>query len=142
VVVQEAQRGQLMKGMSEGMLCAYVNNNMRCYNESTEFADLMEDSLDEPFKVQCTLPTLALEWARLWPLTTIWTIQCLPTSSLEYPGKEGPALLHTHCPSHAWNSCAHFIPPRVFPGTAPITGLAQGREGGGLWAVRAEQNLV
>jgi len=49
--MQEAQRGQLMKGMSEGMLCAYVNNNMRCYNESTEFADLMEDSLEEAYKV-------------------------------------------------------------------------------------------
>ena len=42
------------------MLCAYVNNNMRCYNESTEFADIMEDSLDPSYKVYIP-PSLLLK---------------------------------------------------------------------------------
>lgn len=50
--MQEAQRKLIEKGLEEDMLCAYVNNNMRCYNESTEFADIMEDSLEAAYKVQ------------------------------------------------------------------------------------------
>ena len=49
--LQEAQRAYVEKGMPEELLCAYVNNNMRCYDESTEFAESMEDSLDEAHKV-------------------------------------------------------------------------------------------
>ena len=52
IFYQEAQRKLLEKGLEEEMLCAYVNNNMRCYNESTEFADTMEDSLEAAYKVR------------------------------------------------------------------------------------------
>ncbi len=37
--------------MSEGLLCAVINNNTRCYNESTEFADHLDDALAAPYKV-------------------------------------------------------------------------------------------
>ena len=53
--LQAAQRAYVEKGMPEEMLCAYVNNNMRCYDESTEFAESMEDSLDEAQKVSSQL---------------------------------------------------------------------------------------
>ncbi len=33
------------------MVCAMVNNNVRCYNESMEFAERVEDSLDDDHKV-------------------------------------------------------------------------------------------
>lgn len=49
--MQEAQRVHCENGLSEEMYCAYINNNMRCYNESTEFAETMEDSLEEAYKV-------------------------------------------------------------------------------------------
>jgi len=49
--VQEAQKRYLQRGLSEGLLCALINNNTRCYNESTEFADSMEDALAAPYKV-------------------------------------------------------------------------------------------
>jgi hypothetical protein len=37
--------------LSEGLLCAVINNNMRCYNESTEFADHLDDALAAAYKV-------------------------------------------------------------------------------------------
>lgn len=49
--LQDAQHAYISTGLSEEMLCAYINNNMRCYNESTEFADRMEAALDPAFKV-------------------------------------------------------------------------------------------
>lgn len=56
--LQEAQRKLLEKGLEEEMLCAYVNNNMRCYNESTDFADTMEEALEPGCKAcfQILLP--------------------------------------------------------------------------------------
>ena len=33
------------------MLCAMVNNNVRCYNESMEFAERVEDTLHDDHKV-------------------------------------------------------------------------------------------
>lgn len=45
------------------MLCAYVNNNMRCYNESTDFADTMEDALEPGCKashLEACLPRQAV----------------------------------------------------------------------------------
>jgi exocyst complex component 3 len=49
--MQEAQRQHLQRELSEGLLCAVINNNTRCYNESTEFADHLDDVLAPPFKV-------------------------------------------------------------------------------------------
>lgn len=37
--------------MGVEMVCAMVNNNVRCYNESMEFAERVEDSLDDDHKV-------------------------------------------------------------------------------------------
>lgn len=34
------------------MLAAMVNNNVRCYNESMEFAERVEDTLDDEHKVK------------------------------------------------------------------------------------------
>ena len=48
---QEAQKAYLQRDLSEGLLCAVINNNMRCYNESTEFADHLDDALAAPYKV-------------------------------------------------------------------------------------------
>ena len=33
------------------MIAAMVNNNVRCYNESMEFAERVEETLDENHKV-------------------------------------------------------------------------------------------
>ena len=41
--------------MSVEMVCAMVNNNVRCYNESMEFAERVEDSLDDDHKVGTAL---------------------------------------------------------------------------------------
>eukprot|EP00884_Botryococcus_braunii_P015581 jgi/Botrbrau1/2706/Bobra.0203s0048.1 len=56
---QEAQQQALGRKLPDEVLCALVNNNMRCYNESMEFADHLQEALAEPFKgsldieVQC-----------------------------------------------------------------------------------------
>ncbi len=34
------------------MLCAMINNNATCYDECEDFADRLEDLLEEPFKVR------------------------------------------------------------------------------------------
>ncbi|CAK0787040.1 hypothetical protein CVIRNUC_010256 [Coccomyxa viridis] len=47
---QEAQETHLQKDLSDGLLCAVINNNTRCYNESTEFADHLDDTLAPPYK--------------------------------------------------------------------------------------------
>ncbi|BDA50552.1 Exocyst complex component 3 [Coccomyxa sp. Obi] len=47
---QEAQKQYLERDLSEGLLCAVINNNTRCYNESTEFADHLDDALAAPYK--------------------------------------------------------------------------------------------
>ncbi len=52
--LQEAQKQYLERDLSEGLLCAVINNNTRCYNESTEFADHLDDELAGPFKVRHT----------------------------------------------------------------------------------------
>lgn len=49
---QEAQKQYLERELSEGLLCAVINNNTRCYNESTEFADHLDDALAGPYKVR------------------------------------------------------------------------------------------
>lgn len=48
------------------MLCAVVNNNVRCYNESMEFAERVEDTLDDDHKVR--LPMRACSF---WPCPPI-----------------------------------------------------------------------
>lgn len=48
---QEAERRYLEPEPSVEMLCAVVNNNVRCYSESMEFAERVEDSLDDDHKV-------------------------------------------------------------------------------------------
>lgn len=47
---QDAQRRYLDKELSVELLCAMVNNNTRCYNESMEFAERVEEALDEEHK--------------------------------------------------------------------------------------------
>lgn len=50
--MQEAEQRCLDPEPSVEMLCAIVNNNVRCYNESMEFAERVEDTLDDDHKVQ------------------------------------------------------------------------------------------
>lgn len=49
--LQDAERRYLDPEPSVEMLCAIVNNNVRCYNESMEFAERVEDTLDDDHKV-------------------------------------------------------------------------------------------
>ena len=44
-LVQEAQRAALGRDLGVDLLCALVNNNSRCYDESLDFADHMEQIL-------------------------------------------------------------------------------------------------
>lgn len=62
--VQEAQETHLQKDLSDGLLCAVINNNTRCYNESTEFADHLDDTLAPPYKAR-SLCSAALACAAL-----------------------------------------------------------------------------
>ncbi len=39
--MQEAQRAALARDLGVDLLCALVNNNSRCYDESLDFADHM-----------------------------------------------------------------------------------------------------
>ena len=50
--MQEAERKYLNAEPSMPMLCAMVNNNVRCYNESMDFAERVEDTLDDDYKVK------------------------------------------------------------------------------------------
>ena len=47
---QSAQRRHISDGLSLEMLCAVINNNLRCYNESQEFAEQLEETLAEHAK--------------------------------------------------------------------------------------------
>ena len=47
---QSAQRRHINDGLSLEMLCAVINNNLRCYNESQEFAEQLEETLAEHAK--------------------------------------------------------------------------------------------
>ena len=65
--VQEAQEAHLQRDLSDGLLCAVINNNTRCYNESTEFADHLDDALAPPHKAR-SLCKAASACAALKPL--------------------------------------------------------------------------
>ena len=58
--MQDAERRYLEGELGVEMVCAMVNNNVRCYNESMEFAERVEDSLDDDYKVSTAslLPNL------------------------------------------------------------------------------------
>ncbi len=58
--MQDAERRYLEGELGVEMVCAMVNNNVRCYNESMEFAERVEDSLDVDHKVSTAslLPNL------------------------------------------------------------------------------------
>ena len=50
---QAAQRRHISAGLSLEQLCAVVNNNVRCYDESLEFAEGLEERLDDALKGGC-----------------------------------------------------------------------------------------
>ncbi|KAI3425101.1 hypothetical protein D9Q98_008479 [Chlorella vulgaris] len=47
---QAAQRQHVSAGLPLEMLCAVINNNMRCYDESLEFAEGLEERFADNFK--------------------------------------------------------------------------------------------
>ncbi len=49
--VQAAQEKHLLRDLSPILLCALVNNNARCYNESMDFAEHMNEILPDSLKV-------------------------------------------------------------------------------------------
>ena len=51
---QDAQKRYLEPEPSVEMIAAMVNNNVRCYNESMEFAERVEETLDDNHKVRHT----------------------------------------------------------------------------------------
>ena len=53
---QEAQQRHLQRDLSDALLCAVINNNFRCYNESTEFAEHLDAVLAEPLKACPAVP--------------------------------------------------------------------------------------
>ena len=69
--LQEAQEAHLQKDLSDGLLCAVINNNTRCYNESTEFADHLDETLAPPYKARslcqaalaCAALTISVQFA-------------------------------------------------------------------------------
>lgn len=46
----------MRQGLSVGPLCALVNNNSRCYDDATEFADHLADTLADELKVRQNVP--------------------------------------------------------------------------------------
>ena len=47
---QAAQRRHVSDGLPLEMLCAIINNNVRCYDESMEFAEGLEEMFAEHAK--------------------------------------------------------------------------------------------
>lgn len=47
---QAAQRRYVSDGLPLEMLCAVINNNVRCYDESLEFAEGLEERFAEHLK--------------------------------------------------------------------------------------------
>ena len=47
---QSAQRRHVNEGLGLEMLCAIINNNLLCYNESQEFAEQLDEALAEHVK--------------------------------------------------------------------------------------------
>ena len=45
----------------ERMLCAMINNNATCYDECEDFADRLEELLEDPFKVRVFVQNRQLE---------------------------------------------------------------------------------
>jgi hypothetical protein len=62
--VQEAQQRALGRKLSDEVLCALINNNMRCYTESMEFAEHLEDVLADPYKV---IPRVFVSCTQTYP---------------------------------------------------------------------------
>ena len=54
--LQAAQEKHLQRDLSPILLCALVNNNARCYNESMDFAEHMNEILPESLKVSLSRP--------------------------------------------------------------------------------------
>ncbi len=50
--LQAAQAAFLRQRVAVGALCALVNNNSRCYDDATEFAEHMDEVLDDDCKVR------------------------------------------------------------------------------------------
>lgn len=68
---QAAQRRHINDGLGLEMLCAVMNNNLRCYSESLEFAEQLEEKLADEFKGE------AVGWAvHAWsrsPLSSLFS---------------------------------------------------------------------
>ena len=56
---QEAQRAALARDLGVDLLCALVNNNSRCYDESLDFADHMGQILPVGQGVRSPRPGLS-----------------------------------------------------------------------------------
>ena len=50
---QAAQRRHVGEGLGLEMLCAIINNNVRCYDESLEFAEGLEERFADHAKGEC-----------------------------------------------------------------------------------------
>jgi exocyst complex component 3 len=50
---QAAQRRHVGEGLGLEMLCAIINNNVRCYDESLEFAEGLEERFADHVKGEC-----------------------------------------------------------------------------------------
>lgn len=63
--MQAAQEKHLQRELSPILLCALVNNNARCYNESMDFAEHMNEILPESLKVSSANPLTWLNSTRM-----------------------------------------------------------------------------
>ena len=111
--LQEAQANHLQKELSDGLLCAVINNNTRCYNESTEFADHLDDALAGPYKVPSSIVISLL--ASILSLTCI--IKIWPRLLVQIIYK--PRIFH-YCNAVRSGAVRIFL-PRVLPS---LTGKA------------------
>lgn len=119
---QEAQKQYLQRELSEGLLCAVINNNTRCYNESTEFADHLDDALAAPYKVQtdtrhlellrtCSIGASADLFMRRWGCAALMPLsaECMGADT-HRETQRVPAIDAGHMSSQVFS---HASPPRV-----------------------------
>ena len=105
------------------MLCAMVNNNVRCYNESMEFAERVEDTLDDDHKAwlpmwACSSSSVRARHAVTLHIHHAWVAEDTPECGLLYRAHSQSAIHHNtehwcvsstylsaHTPVFCWCGC-------------------------------------
>ena len=95
---QDAQKKYLEPEPSVEMLAAMVNNNIRCYNESMEFAERVEETLDDDHKV-------GMSWCKA--SVNLWD-SCYDAQ--DWVAVDRWSALSSSCTDSAQSQCNLYVP--------------------------------